>query len=59
MLPGVEHRRAKCLPDGVERDHAHLKQRLHPMPGFKRGASTDTLARGHALIRNLGSGFSR
>ncbi len=29
------------------------------MRGFKRGASADTLARGHALIRNLRGGFSR
>ena len=28
------------------------------MRGFKRGASADTLARGHALIRNLRGGFS-
>jgi hypothetical protein len=35
-----------------------LKQRLYPMRGFKRGASADTLARGHALIRNLRGGCS-
>jgi hypothetical protein len=29
------------------------------MRGFKRGTSAATLARGHALIRNLGGGFSR
>ena len=28
------------------------------MRSFKRGASADTLARGHALIRNLRGGFS-
>ncbi len=28
------------------------------MRGFKRDASADTLARGHALIRNLRGGFS-
>ena len=58
VLPGVEHRRSKYLNNGPERDHSHLKQRLHPMRGFKRGASADTLARGHALIRNLRGGFS-
>jgi hypothetical protein len=42
----------------LERDHSHLKQRLYPMRGFKRGVSADTLARGHALIRNLRGGFS-
>ncbi len=58
VLPGVEHRRSKYLNNGLERDHSHLKQRLYPMRGFKRGASADTLARGHALIRNLRGGFS-
>jgi transposase, IS6 family len=58
VLPGVEHRRSKYLNNGLERDHSHLKQRLYPMRGFKRGASADTLARGHALIRNLRTGFS-
>jgi transposase-like protein len=58
LLPGVEHRRSKYLNNGLERDHSHLKQRLYPMRGFKRGASADTLARGHALIRNLRGGCS-
>ena len=58
VLPGVEHRRSKYLNNGLERDHSHLKQRLYPMRGSKRGPSADTLARGHALIRNLRSGFS-
>jgi transposase, IS6 family len=58
VLPGVEHRRSKYLNNGLERDHSHLKQRLYPMRGFKRGSSADTLARGHALIRNLRGGFS-
>ena len=29
------------------------------MRGFKRGSSADTLAQGHALVRNLRGGFSR
>jgi putative transposase len=58
VLPGVEHRRSRFLNNGLERDHSHFKQRLNPMRGFKRGASADTLARGHALIRNLRGGFS-
>ncbi|MGH2350466.1 MAG: IS6 family transposase [Chloroflexota bacterium] len=58
VLPGVEHRRAKYLNNGLERDHSHLKQRLYPMRSFKRGTSAATLARGHALIRNLRGGFS-
>lgn len=58
VLPGVEHRRSKYLNNGLERDHSHLKQRLYPMRGFKRDSSAATLARGHALIRNLRQGFS-
>ena len=58
VLPGAEHRRSKYLNNGLERDHAHLKQRLDPLRGFKRGPSADTLARGHALIRNLRGGCS-
>jgi IS6 family transposase len=58
VLPGVEHRRSKYLNNGLERDHSHLKQRLYPMRGFKRSSCADTLARGHALIRNLRGGFS-
>jgi transposase-like protein len=57
-LPRVDHRRAKFLNKGLERDHSHLKQRLYPMRGFKRGGSATTVARGHALIRNLRGGFS-
>ena len=59
VLPGVEHRRSKYLNNGLERDHSHLKHRLYPMRGLKRGTSADTLARGCALIRNLRGGFSR
>jgi len=57
-LPNADHRSSKYLNNGVERDHGHLKQRLRPMRGFKRAASADTVARGHALIRNLQNGFS-
>jgi transposase, IS6 family len=58
VLPGVEHRRSKYLNNGLEREHSHLKQRRYPMRSVKRGLSADTLARGHALIRNLRGGFS-
>lgn len=57
-LPDAEHRASKYLNNGVERDHGHLKQRLRPMRGFKQATSADTVARGHALIRNLQNGFS-
>jgi transposase-like protein len=42
----------------MERDHSHLKQRVYPMRGFKQAVSADTIARGHALVRNLRNGFS-
>ncbi|MDP9316690.1 MAG: IS6 family transposase [Chloroflexota bacterium] len=53
VLPGVEHRTSKYLNNGIERNHGHLKQRLYPLRGFKQAASADTIARGHALVRNL------
>ncbi len=58
VLPDVEHRCSKYLNNGIERDHGHLKQRLHPMRGFKQSTSANTLARGHALVQNLRHGFS-
>jgi len=58
VLPASEHRSARYLNNGLERDHSHLKQRLAPMRGFKRAAAADTLSRGHGLIQNLRNGFS-
>jgi transposase-like protein len=58
VLPDIEHRTSKYLNNGLERDHGHLKQRLYPMRGFKQAASAASIARGHALIRNLRNGFS-
>ena len=58
-LPGVEHRSSHYLNNGLERDHQHLKGRVRPMRHFKRLARANTFCRGHALIRNLGRGFSR
>jgi transposase-like protein len=57
-LPDAEHRRSRSLSNGLERDHGHLKQRLAPMRGFKKLTSADAFCRGHALIRNLRTGFS-
>jgi transposase-like protein len=59
VLPNVEHRTAKYLNNGLERDHQHLKQRLYPMRGFKQAVAADLLARGHAFIHNLRNGFSQ
>jgi transposase-like protein len=58
VLPQVEHRTAKYLNNGLERDHGHLKQRVRPMRGFKRLGSADDFCRGHALIQNLRNGCS-
>jgi transposase-like protein len=54
----VEHRSSHYLNNGLERDHQHLKGRVRPMRHFKQLARADTFCRGHALIRNLGRGFS-
>ncbi len=62
MLPTVEHRTAKYLNNGLERDHSQgalwAKQRLRPMRGFKQAASGGILARGHGFMQNLRNGFS-
>ncbi len=58
VLPGAEHRSSKYLNNGLERDHQFLKGRVRPMRRFKATATAGTFCRGHALIRNLGRGFS-
>ncbi len=58
VLPNVEHRSSHYLNNRLERDHQHLKGRTRPMRHFKRLARANTFCRGHALIRNLGQGFS-
>ena len=58
VLPTVEHRTSNYLNNRLERDHQHLKGRIRPMRRFKTTGSASTLCRGHALIRNLGRGFS-
>ena len=47
------------LNNGLERDHQFLKGRVRPMRRFKATGTAGTFCRGHALIRNLGRGFSR
>jgi transposase, IS6 family len=59
VLPGAEHRSSKFLNNGLERDHQLLKGRVRPMRRFKTTGAASTFCRGHALIRNLGRGFSR
>jgi transposase-like protein len=58
VLPHVEHRSSRYLNNGLERDHQHLKGRARPTRHFKQLARAGTFCRGHALIRNLGQGFS-
>ena len=58
VLPDAEHRSSHYLNNGLERDHQHLKGPTRPMRHFKRLARANTVCRGHALIRNLGQGFS-
>ena len=59
LLPTAEHRSSKYLNNGLERDHQFLKGRVRPMRRFKATGMASTFCRGHALIRNLGRGFSR
>jgi transposase-like protein len=58
VLPIAEHRTSKYLNNGLERDHQQLTGRVRPMRWFKTTGSARTFCRGHALIRNLGRGFS-
>src|SRR5918997_651535 len=59
LVPAAEHRCSKYLNNGLERDHQFLKGRVRPMRRFKATATASTFCRGHALIRDLGRGFSR
>ena len=58
VLPAAEHRSSKYLNNGLERDHQFLKGRVRTMRRFKATGTAGTFCRGHALIRNLGRGFS-
>ena len=59
LMPAAEHQCSKYLNNGLERDHQFLKGRVRPMRRFKATATASTFCRGHALIRNLGRGFTR
>ena len=59
LLPTADQRCSKYLNNGLERDHQFLKGRVRPMRRFKTAATASTCCRGHALIRNLGQGFTR
>src|SRR4051794_16786839 len=53
VLPPVAHETGKRSQQRIERDHQHLKGRLHPMRGFKTLAGARMLCRAHAFLRNL------
>ena len=55
----AEHRWSKYLNNGLERDHQFLKGRVRPMRRFKTRDTASTFCGGHALIRNLGRGFTQ
>ena len=57
MLPPVAHETGKLIQQRIERDHQHLKGRLHPMRGFKTLAGARVVCRAHAFLRNLRAGF--
>ncbi len=56
VLPGVLHETGKAVQQRIERDHQHLKGRLHPVRGFKTLAGARVLCRGHAFLRTLRGG---
>jgi transposase-like protein len=62
VLPNVAHRTSNYRTNGIERDHGHRTQRLRPMRSFGypggEAISADVLARGHARVQNLRTGFS-
>ena len=53
VLPGVLHEVGKAVQQRIERDHQHLKGRVHSMRGFKTLVGARVLCRAHAFVRNL------
>jgi transposase-like protein len=61
VFPIAEQRSSHYLNNELERDHQHLQGRARPMRRFRRfkqTATAGTFCQGHALVRNLGQGFS-
>ena len=56
-LPPVAHEVGKRVQQRIERDHQHLKGRVHGMRGFKTLAGARVLCGAHAFLRNLRGGF--
>lgn len=59
VLPGVDHVTGKLAQQQIERDHQHLKGRIHCMRGFKSSLGAQIFGRAHAFMRNLRDGFFR
>ncbi len=59
VLPNIEHRTAKYLNNGLERDQQHLNGRVRPMRRLKSTESARNFCQGHTLIRNLAQGYSQ
>ena len=49
----VIHRTNRYLNNHLEQDHRGIKQRIHPMCGFKRFVSAERFCRGYEEVRNF------
>jgi hypothetical protein len=59
VLPEVDHPTGKLALRGIERDHQHLKGRIHCVRGFETNLGAQVSGRAHAFMRNLRDGFFR
>jgi len=50
---GIIHRTNRYLNNHLEQDHRGIKQRTHPMCGFKRFASAERFCRVYEEVRNF------
>jgi putative transposase len=50
---GITHRTNRYLNNHLEQDHRGIKQRTHPMGGFKRFASAERFCRVYEEVRNF------
>jgi len=55
--PAARHVVEQYANNPVEAGHGRLKAWLRPMRGLKRFRSAQTLAAGHAVVRNLRRGY--
>jgi transposase-like protein len=57
VLPDAEHVTGKGAQQTIERDHQHLKGRIHGMRGFKTDSTAQIVCSGHGFMRSLRDGF--